>query len=112
MGFWDRLTRGISTGHGGGHHEASRSQAHGGGHGSHGGHGGGNYQPGPAPPPQAVPAATTSGLRCSQCGVEGAPGARFCAGCGGQLVANSCQGCGTMLAPGAKYCSQCGKPSA
>lgn len=111
MGFWERLRRGVSTGHGDGHHGGSHSRGHGGGHGGHRENRGGTYQPEP-PLPQAFPAPARSELRCTQCGVQGAPGARFCGACGGQLVANSCQGCGTLLAAGAKYCSQCGKPSA
>ncbi|MBY0367090.1 zinc ribbon domain-containing protein [Acinetobacter baumannii] len=48
---------------------------------------------------------------CAKCGTPGASGARFCSGCGGQLVAAACQGCGTPFAPGARFCNQCGRPA-
>lgn len=109
MGFLDRLLKGGLGGHGGGgHHGGGRS--HGGGHGGHGGHGGGYYPPAQNVPPQPT-AAGSSGLICAKCSTPGAPGARFCSGCGGQLVAAACQGCGTPFAAGARFCNQCGKPA-
>lgn len=103
MGFWERLMRGGLGGHGGGHHGGSRSHGH-------GGHGGG-YPPGPPMHQQGGQAPAQAGMNCGQCNTRNAAGAKFCSGCGGQLMATTCQGCGTPLAPGARYCNQCGKPS-
>lgn len=106
MGFFERLLKGGMGGHGGGHHGGSRS--HGGGH---GGHGSGYYPPAPAAPSQGGAPAGVGGLVCAKCGTQGLPGARFCSGCGGQLMATSCQSCETALTPGARFCNQCGKPA-
>lgn len=104
MGFWERLMRGGMGGHGGGHHGGSRSHGH-------GGHGGGYYPPSPPAHQQGGQAPAQAGVNCGQCNMQNATGAKFCSGCGGQLMAASCQGCGTPLAPGARFCNQCGKPS-
>ena len=112
MGFLDRLLKSGLGGHGGGgYHGGGRSREGGhGGHGSHGGHGDGYYPPAQNVPPQPATAAS-SGLICAKCGTPGASGARFCSGCGGQLVAAACPGCGTPFAPGARFCNQCGRPA-
>lgn len=60
-------------------------------------------------------------VACPTCGVRGAYGAGFCAGCGGDLSASpapkepaavTCPKCGTEEPPGAKFCKKCGAPLA
>jgi hypothetical protein len=53
---------------------------------------------------------------CPSCKARIQAGAKFCAGCGKPIVANSpqkvfCTGCGTQLAPGSHFCSSCGQPA-
>lgn len=48
---------------------------------------------------------------CPKCQASLAPGARFCAQCGGAVAAAApkfCTGCGGNLSPGARFCSGCG----
>ena len=46
-------------------------------------------------------------MSCPSCGTDNPEGAKFCNGCGAQLV-RTCPSCGTSNAPGAKFCSECG----
>ena len=46
-------------------------------------------------------------MSCPSCGTDNPEGAKFCNGCGAQLV-RACPSCGTSNAPGAKFCSECG----
>jgi class 3 adenylate cyclase len=46
-------------------------------------------------------------MRCSACGTDSPPTARFCAECGARL-ADSCTQCGAEVGPTAKYCHECG----
>ena len=47
-------------------------------------------------------------MRCSHCGAERVPGAKFCQECG-TPVALACPGCGVTVAPTAKFCHECGE---
>jgi hypothetical protein len=52
-------------------------------------------------------------LRCTACGAEPAPDARFCSECGTPLVRSGhCRGCRAVLDAGARFCSDCGTPVA
>jgi membrane protease subunit (stomatin/prohibitin family) len=53
------------------------------------------------------PAAT---MPCPNCGKPNAPGAKFCAECGGKMEVAQvpCVKCGAKLREGAKFCSECG----
>lgn len=46
-------------------------------------------------------------MRCSECGYENRPDARFCAACGMKLV-NVCRNCNAVLRLGDRYCDACG----
>ena len=46
-------------------------------------------------------------MRCQNCGIENAAGARFCNRCGTPLN-KRCLKCGSENAPEAVFCSQCG----
>jgi membrane protease subunit (stomatin/prohibitin family) len=49
---------------------------------------------------------------CPACGHPAAADARFCAGCGGQLVVfQKCARCAGDVAPGARFCARCGTPA-
>ena len=65
---------------------------------------GGNPQGGPAGGGQAA------GVACPNCGKQNAPGAKFCADCGGKMEVAKvpCVKCGAQLREGAKFCSECG----
>ena len=74
----------------------------------------GGMQPHPAAPPaQAAPTPVFSPggtqVTCGKCGAK-QPGGKFCAECGGPLVAQKkfCSGCGVEMAAGAKFCANCG----
>jgi len=48
---------------------------------------------------------------CHECSWKNKASARFCSGCGTELLrlsVTACSRCGSELRPGAKYCSQCG----
>jgi len=62
----------------------------------------------PAPAAASAPAAATS--HCTACGTAYAPGAKFCANCGGALAAApaACPSCGTQVEGNAKFCAGCG----
>ena len=47
---------------------------------------------------------------CPNCGKQNAPGAKFCADCGGKMEVAQvpCVKCGAKLREGAKFCSECG----
>ena len=47
-------------------------------------------------------------MRCSNCGAERVPGAKFCQECGTPAGA-SCPGCGVAVGPAAKFCHECGE---
>ncbi len=49
-------------------------------------------------------------MKCSKCGAELAPGARFCRECGAKVEAEKrfCRECGAELCSDAKFCSKCG----
>ena len=47
-------------------------------------------------------------MRCSACGEENRPGARFCNGCGAALAA-TCASCGQGNPPGSRFCDACGQ---
>ncbi len=57
-------------------------------------------------------------MKCSNCGFENRPDARFCKQCGQPLVAPGapppeemlCPACGASYKPGARFCSRCGNP--
>lgn len=53
---------------------------------------------------------TPAGPVCRACGMENAPGARFCRSCGASLdiASPACSSCGQANAPTARYCRQCG----
>ncbi|MFP4476473.1 MAG: SPFH domain-containing protein [Desulfatibacillaceae bacterium] len=56
---------------------------------------------------QAVAQAETQ--KCPDCARQVGPDAKFCPGCGHQLVVfRQCPECGKNLPPGAKFCSRCG----
>ena len=46
-------------------------------------------------------------MRCAKCGVEGAPGKRFCADCGAPLPIR-CPKCGAEAQVGKPFCADCG----
>jgi class 3 adenylate cyclase/tetratricopeptide (TPR) repeat protein len=48
-------------------------------------------------------------MRCSACGFESAPGARFCGSCG-QALELRCPSCGEPVTPGLAFCTSCGAP--
>ncbi|MBV8360869.1 MAG: AAA family ATPase, partial [Deltaproteobacteria bacterium] len=48
-------------------------------------------------------------MRCSQCGVDNRPAAKFCDGCGAQLP-RQCPSCGTLTRITARFCDACGAP--
>jgi class 3 adenylate cyclase/tetratricopeptide (TPR) repeat protein len=50
-------------------------------------------------------------VSCPQCRHDNPPGAKFCNGCGGRLVA-ACSACGHANAPGSRFCNECGSPIA
>jgi hypothetical protein len=69
--------------------------------------------PGAAPAAAPGAPAAASGAACTSCGVQMAPGAKFCANCGTPVPTKAfCTGCGTELAPAAKFCANCGTPAA
>ena len=47
-------------------------------------------------------------MRCSACGSENRPGARFCNECGAALAA-VCAACGQGNPPGSRFCDTCGQ---
>ena len=54
-------------------------------------------------------------MRCSECGVENSPQARFCANCGGAIDVREdpgrpvyCTSCGEQNSRGARFCRTCG----
>jgi membrane protease subunit (stomatin/prohibitin family) len=49
-------------------------------------------------------------IPCPNCGKPNAPGAKFCAECGGKMEVAQvpCVKCGAKLREGAKFCSECG----
>jgi class 3 adenylate cyclase/tetratricopeptide (TPR) repeat protein len=47
-------------------------------------------------------------MRCSACGADNPPGAKFCNGCGAPLSA-ACASCGHSNAPGSRFCNECGR---
>ena len=53
------------------------------------------------------PVGNTMKIKCSECGKELPPDARFCNGCGVKLSAK-CSKCGTYVTEDAKFCLQCG----
>ena len=46
-------------------------------------------------------------MRCSKCGADNREAARFCDGCGAQLLAQ-CPSCGALPRAGARFCDSCG----
>src|SRR5690349_4001145 len=50
-----------------------------------------------------------AGVRCSQCGHQNAPGAKFCVECGAKQGPARCANCQAELSPGAKFCNECGQ---
>jgi hypothetical protein len=66
---------------------------------------------GPASGPFGGPAVPRAVIPCPRCNaaVPQMAGARFCAFCGGPLVAEPvCQSCGSRITPGAAFCQGCG----
>ena len=55
-------------------------------------------------------------MKCAKCGADVPAGAKFCAQCGGAIVASAagacCSSCGRENKPENKFCSHCGKPLA
>lgn len=58
-------------------------------------------------------------MKCTRCGFENRPDARFCKQCGQPLVTQAapppleemlCPACGASYKPGARFCSRCGNP--
>ncbi len=47
--------------------------------------------------------------RCTNCGQELLPGAKFCSNCGEKVVNLKCSNCGTVNEKGAKFCVTCGQ---
>jgi membrane protease subunit (stomatin/prohibitin family) len=72
---------------------------------------GGFTPPAAQPPPVFSPGGTQ--VQCGKCGAK-QPGGKFCAECGGPLVAQKkfCSGCGVEMAAGAKFCANCGTSAA
>ncbi|MGH9821540.1 MAG: SPFH domain-containing protein, partial [Pyrinomonadaceae bacterium] len=54
--------------------------------------------------------AAAATVACPACGKQNAPGAKFCADCGGkmEIAQVPCVKCGANLREGAKFCSECG----
>lgn len=51
----------------------------------------------------------STGVKCPNCGMDCAQGAKFCSNCGAPLNQKSfCSNCGAEMAPGAKFCANCG----
>ena len=48
-------------------------------------------------------------MRCTNCGSENPPGAKFCETCG-TMLARTCPRCGHEVASAARFCSECGAP--
>ncbi len=48
-------------------------------------------------------------MRCSKCGSENPPAAKFCSECAAPLAAQ-CARCGATNKPGAKFCNECASP--
>jgi class 3 adenylate cyclase len=46
-------------------------------------------------------------MKCSACGFDNAPGARFCGSCG-QGLEQRCPSCGETVTPGLAFCTSCG----
>lgn len=46
-------------------------------------------------------------MRCTNCGAESSPGAKFCEACG-SMLSRRCAHCGHEAAPDARFCSECG----
>ena len=81
------------------------------------------YIPPPPPPATAVPRVAPSRpapappapqpARCTSCGEELRPGARFCPNCGLRLTQDRhpthCRHCGAELREGARFCPRCGQ---
>lgn len=68
---------------------------------------GGFAAPAAAPAPTFSPGGTQ--VSCGKCGAK-QPGGKFCAECGGPLVAQKkfCSSCGVELGAAAKFCANCG----
>lgn len=56
-------------------------------------------------------------MKCQVCGVDNAPGAKFCSQCGERLVTDGaeeswlhCAQCGRDNPPGSRFCGECGAP--
>src|SRR5262245_11113227 len=47
-------------------------------------------------------------MRCPSCDHDNRQGRRFCAECGGAMLAVPCAACGTSNEPGEKFCGGCG----
>ena len=48
-------------------------------------------------------------MNCPKCNTENPPGAKFCSGCGSELVTNClCSKCGSEIRPDTKFCTVCG----
>ena len=78
----------------------------------------------PAPPPslnQPVVSGSSSGIRCTRCGMEQPTGTKFCGRCGATLGAAAiawtapqpveviCPQCRSSYPPGTKFCGRCGR---
>ncbi len=67
-----------------------------------------------APAAPEVPAAP-SGIVCTACGAENAPGTKFCCNCGNKLEIPAppepkiCPNCGATVADGMRFCGECGQ---
>ncbi|HEX3769857.1 MAG TPA: SPFH domain-containing protein [Polyangiaceae bacterium] len=74
----------------------------------------GNVMAGGFAPPVPAPTFSPGGTQvtCGKCGAK-QPGGKFCAECGGPLVAQKkfCSGCGVEMGATAKFCSGCGTPA-
>jgi len=68
------------------------------------------YGPNPKTEKTASPVPAAAGsVVCPACGKENLSGAKFCAGCGGNMeTAKRICICGAELAPGTKFCAGCG----
>lgn len=64
----------------------------------------------PDPAAAAVPGTPTAACpRCPRCGPRPEPDARFCSGCGGELVtADTCGVCRAELPADSRFCATCG----